>query len=153
MAAPGAAASPQINLPTKIDDAGSPIHITQCLAGRNNDIGNGAYNVNFINTAPKTATVIEFVFRMRDGFDKILAYQPAMRQGTFAPSVQQGRQYYASGAGAGGAWDADLIWPGSAEVDCMIGRVRFADGSDWENPDWLKEEHSTDLIIPVLDQP
>jgi hypothetical protein len=25
---------------------------------------------------------------MRDAFDKVLAYQPAMRQGTFAPNVQ-----------------------------------------------------------------
>ena len=92
MAAPAAAASYQINLPTKIEDAGSPIHITLCLAGRNNDIGNGGYNVNFVNTAPKAATAIEFVFRMRDAFDKVLGYQPAMRQGTFAPNVQQGRR-------------------------------------------------------------
>jgi hypothetical protein len=28
-----------INMPTKIDNTGSPIQITQCLAGRNNDIG------------------------------------------------------------------------------------------------------------------
>lgn len=151
--APAVAGNDLMNMPTKIDDAASPIHITQCLASRNNEIGNGAYKVNFVNIAPKAATAIEFVFRMRDAFDKIVAYQPAMRQGTFAPNVQQGRQCYADPAGAGGAWDADLLWPGTAEVDCTVGRIRFADGSDWENQDWLTEERSTDPIIPVLGQP
>jgi hypothetical protein len=157
LAAPATAASYQINLPTKIEDAGSPIHITLCLAGRNNDIGNGGYNVNFVNTAPKAATVIEFLFRLRDAFDKVLAYQPAMRQGTFAPTVQQGHQYYASTAGAGGAWDAPLIWDGTAEVDCTVGRVRFVDGSEWESQDWVKEQQSTQsgdaALLDVLDQP
>jgi hypothetical protein len=157
MAAPAAAASYQINLPTKIEDAGSPIHITLCLAGRNNDIGNGGYNVNFVNTAPKAATAIEFVFRMRDAFDKVLGYQPAMRQGTFAPNVQQGHDLYLSTAGAGGAWDAPLIEDGTAEVDCAVGRVRFVDGSEWESQDWVKEQQSAAVgdvyLLDVLGQP
>ena len=155
MAMPATAETTQIALPTNIDDAGSPIHITKCLAGRNNDIGNGGYNVNFVNTAPQTATVIAFVFRLRDAFDNVLAYQPAMRLGTFAPNVQQGRQNYASTAGAGGAWDAASIWPGTAEVDCMVIRVRFADGTDWKNPYFvhLAQERPGPMVLQVLDQP
>jgi hypothetical protein len=86
----------------------------------------------------------------------------SIRSLPISPQCDRGRSHraFSRGAsitrvlrGAGGAWDADVIWPGTAEVDCMVGRARFADGSDWENQDWLSEEHSTDLIIPVLDQP
>jgi hypothetical protein len=150
MAVCGSSALADFNFHVKLQSQPqAPLQINTCYASEHLWSGHFYLDsaVTFTNISPKTMDAVEFRFYFEDYFGDVLGWEVGQRDGTFSPNALINLRH-----GLTDQWQTSSYVPSLTKVvECAVSRVRFDDGTVWQEGNVYPTP--TPAPIPIQNQP